>query len=199
MLDILYNYFHKNIDNFETYKMPTKEDLDRYQGLFQADSDEIDILYHLLKENGYCSFNNGLFWTVEPEQLSNFARKFPEVSDTALVFARSYTGCLLIWDKLKIGESIIHLNVHTGKSQIVSTGFQVFVPFNLTSEAFWKRECYGKIELSAVQKYGKIQSDECIAFLPALAIGGNEKVSTMQKVKLLPHLELLSQLHNDSN
>lgn len=196
MLEILFNYFHKNIADYETYKTPSLEELDSYKGLFLAKTDEVDLMFHLLKENGYCSINNGLIWTVEPNLYTEVARTFPGISKTALVFARSYTGCLFIWDKLKIGESIIHLNIHTGKSKIISTGFQVFLPFNITSKSFLERECYGKIELAAQKKHGLIQSDECYSFVPALAIGGSEKISEMKKVKILPQLKLLGQLHS---
>ncbi|WP_442787264.1 T6SS immunity protein Tdi1 domain-containing protein [Flavobacterium suncheonense] len=41
-----------------------------------------------------------------------------------------------------------------------------------------------------------MEADECYTFVPALALGGDEKITNLQKVKIKENLEILAQLHN---
>ena len=66
---------------------------------------------------------------------------------------------------------------------------------DIPANTFWNRECYGKFELKAIEKYGSLNYDECYTFVPALALGGDEKIGNLQKVKIKENLEILAQLH----
>ncbi len=56
-----------------------------------------------------------------------------------------------------------------------------------------ENEAYGKIEIPALEKYGSVEIDECLTFVPALVLGGDEDIRNIQKVKLKENLEILSQ------
>ncbi|PTN42546.1 hypothetical protein DAY12_27810, partial [Bacillus thuringiensis] len=45
----------------------------------------------------------------------------------------------------------------------------------------------------ALNKYGKLEIDECFGYTPLLALGGPEKVENLQKVKLIEHVYLITQ------
>ncbi len=169
--------------------------IEKYSGKFMGDADDFDILLHIWKQDGFANYQNGFYSTVNPDEYSEIARKFPDISATALVFMKTCVGGLFIYDELPIGKSILYLNVHSGERDIVSTHFEVFFSGKLGAESFWKRECYGKTELKVIDKYGALAYDECYAFVPALAFGESESIAKMQKVKVKEQLELLSQLY----
>lgn len=166
----------------------------KYENVLRTDKDESDLVINLWKTHGLSSYRDGLFWTINPDEYSDLLHLFPNVSKTAIPFARTNLGNLFYFDKLSIGDSIFFLNVHKGTIKIVSTSFQILFAFDFGGESFWKQDCYGKIELKAIKK-GKLAADECWAFVPALALGGDEKLSNLEKLKIKENLEFLGQLH----
>ena len=45
----------------------------------------------------------------------------------------------------------------------------------------------------ALNKYGKLEIDECFGYTPLLALGEFRKVENLQKVKLIEHVYLITQ------
>ena len=48
--------------------------------------------------------------------------------------------------------------------------------------------------IEAVNKLDKLEQDECFGYVPLLGLGGSEKVQNLNKVKIIEHIELISQL-----
>lgn len=187
---------HLKDSSFESMDSQSFEALKiKYRNRFLCGKEEFDTLYDIWCLHGLFSYNNGLFSLVNPDEYSPIAKKFPNISETALVFAKTCMGGLFIFDNLPAGKSILYVNVHKGKRKIVSTDFDVFFANSTNAESFWKRECYGKFELKVIEKYGPLAYDECYAFVPALTLGGSESIKSIQKVKVKEHLEFLSQLY----
>lgn len=173
----------------------SEKEIKKYEKVFMGPKDEVDIITEIWKTYGYCSYRNGLFSTINPEEYNVFVKKFPSVSNDAIAFAKSASGCFFLWDKFNFGWAISHLNIHTGKINILGSNFDMLFEWNLTSENFWREDCYGDIELEIVKNKTSLELDECLTFIPALILGGEEKVSNMQKVKVKENLELLAQFH----
>lgn len=195
MENIYFQQFNKWIGQREKYSDVPKDIIEKYRGTFQTDKDTDDIVNVIWLKHGFSSYKNSLLWLVNPDEYTQLGRRFPNISDTAIVFARTIVGNLFIFDKLTIGDSILYLNVHKGERKIISTSFETFFAFDIPAENFWKRECYGKIELKVIEKLGPVKLDECLTFVPALALGGSESIANMQKVKIKEHLEILAQLY----
>jgi len=180
----------------DNYDKVSPEILLKYENLLKTDKDESNIVTDIWREYGLCSYRDGLFWTINPDEYSAMIRQFPNISKSAIAFARTNLGNLFIYDKLNIGDSILFLNVHKGTIKVISTSFEILFAIGLGSESFWKEECYGKIELKVLSKH-TLLSDECLTFIPALAIGGDAKIGNLKKVKIRENLEFLSQLHSN--
>lgn len=166
----------------------------KYENVLRTDKDENDLVISLWNAHGLSSYHDGLFSTINPDEYLDVLPLFPNVSKTAIPFARTNLGNLFYFDKLSIGDSIFFLNVHKGTTKIVSTSFQTLFAFDFGGESFWKQDCYGKIELKAIKK-GELAADECWTFMPALALGGDEKLSNLEKLKIKENLEFLGQLY----
>lgn len=171
--------------------------IEHFKGQFITGKDDgFDILMKIWQRSGFCVYQKGLFSIINPEEYSEIVRKFSNVPKTAIPFARTGVGSFFIWDKKQIGESIFYLNVHKNQISVVSTSFLVFFGINLGAHNWWIDECYGKIELKAIEKYGPVNHDECMTFVPALALGGDESIFKMEKVSFKENLNLLAQLHS---
>lgn len=194
-LELISNGFINRVGEGVFYSEISEEIIKKYENVFVINRGKEDVLNFIWKRYGLRNYRNGLFWFVNPDEYNDLARNFPNVSETAIVFARTNVGNLFLLEKLDIGDSITYLNVHKGKTNVVSTNFEIFIEFDIATDQFWKRDCYGKIELNAIKKY-TLLPDECLTFLPALALGGDEKIANLQKVKIKENLEFLSNLHS---
>lgn len=171
------------------------ETIEKYRNIFKGKSDKSDILIDIWKSHGFATYLKGLFTFVNPDSYSSIARKFPNISDSALVFGKSSVGNLFIFDYLDVGNSILFLNIHHGTSEIIGTSFEILLAVELGADSFWKRECYGKFELKVLSKYGSLEYDKSYVFVPSLSLGGNEHINNMDKVDTIEHLAFLSQLY----
>lgn len=194
-LELISNGFINRVGEGVFYSEISEEIIKKYENVFVINRGKEDVLNFIWKRYGLRNYRNGLFWFVNPDEYNDLARNFPNVSETAIVFARTNVGNLFLLEKLDIGDSITYLNVHKGKTNVVSTNFEIFIEFDIATDEFWKRDCYGKIELNAIKKY-TLLPDECLTFVPALALGGDEKIANLQKVKIKENLEFLSNLHS---
>ncbi|MFP9115477.1 T6SS immunity protein Tdi1 domain-containing protein [Flavobacterium sp. RHBU_3] len=192
-VEIIAQQFFKRSGEGEKYSNIPQEIIEKYKGVFVINRGKDDIINYLWVNYGLCKYRQGLFWLINPEEYNNVARKFPGVSRDAIAFARKNLGNLFLFEKLDIGDTITYLNTHTSKISVASTNFEIFIEFNIASDSFWKEDCYGKIELKALKK-APLAPDECYTFVPALALGGDEKLANLQKVKIKENLEFLSQL-----
>lgn len=48
--------------------------------------------------------------------------------------------------------------------------------------------------MEAVDKWGKVEADECFGYVPLLGLGGKESVDNLKKVKIREHIELITQM-----
>ena len=56
--------------------------------------------------------------------------------------------------------------------------------FMLGSESILDEQFCWNPYLEAVEKYGKLEYDECFGYVPLLVLGGAEKVENLQKVSI---------------
>jgi len=188
-------HFTKWMGKGEKHSEVPPEIIEKFKGIFLIGEDSYDIVVSIWENHGLSSYKNGLFSIVNPIDYQDIIRKFPNASNSAIVFAKSCVGGLFVFERLNIGDSILYYNVHYGNRKVISTSFEIFFEWEIGADNFWKEECYGKIELKVNQKLDAPAYDECYAFFPALALGGNENISNMEKVKVIEHLNFLAQLY----
>lgn len=141
----------------EKYNDVSPEIVIKYKGALKTDKDESDIILDIWQEYGFCSYREGLFSLINPDEYSTVISQFSGISSSAIAFARTNLGNLFIFDKLNIGDSILFLNVHNGTVKIISTSFEILFAIEFGSDSFWKDDCYGKIELKATKKHALLR------------------------------------------
>jgi hypothetical protein len=178
-------------ENFEKKHGPPKNcraisepELAAYQGKLPND------LLELWKQSGWCSYGDGLLWTINPADYSEILGAWPDVTEGAHAFVRTAFGSIVFWD----GELARFLDVLSGD---VSTLFPT-MDFNfngaLSDDKYLNAVVRQKLFKEALPRLGPPAVDECYAFVPALPLGGTESSASLQKVKLREHLHILAQL-----
>lgn len=193
--EIIYQSFMEFMGTSDQYAAADTGLVSKYENVLRADKDETDIITDIWKAHGFCSYRNGLFMLVNPEEYNPIARNFPSVSDKAEVFARTATGCLFLWEEYSFGRNIAFLNVHNGEKNIISTSFNVLFELDLTVTGFWEDDCNGKTEFAAMEHFEYVPHDKCAGYKLALVLGGKNEIYNMELFNTKSHLELLAQAH----
>jgi len=156
------------------------------------------------KEEGWCSFQDGLFWTVNPEDYIDLVEFWIESTlfknrDNYHAIARTAFGKLYLW-----GEKTNHyITLSTYHHALIASEENLTVNddanlelqmFFLNSEAAdfdYETESGDFLFAKAKDKLGKLSRTEIYGFEPALILGGEEKVGNLRKVEMIPHLVML--------
>jgi hypothetical protein len=152
-----------------------------------------DDLLTFWTENGWCSYGNGLLWTLNPAEYTETLKDWIKNAEEVHAFMRTAFGSIIYWD----GQLAHFLDVVSGD---VSTLFDT-MDFNidgaLRDDKYLDAVVRQKLFREALPRLGPLERDECYGFVPALPLGGSESSESLQKVKIREHLHLLAQLTKD--
>ncbi|MBY4871253.1 DUF1851 domain-containing protein [Burkholderia sp. Bp9017] len=159
-------------------------------------------------EEGWSSYADGLFWTVNPDEYEDVLDMwledtiFEEV-DSYHVIARTAFGKLYAWGE-KTGPSLtVSCPTHSLialerdlKGPLKNPDFRVqtFFGSKTRNECDLKDEAKAPLFGRALGELGKLGPDEMYGFEPALVAGGQMNLDHLKKVNLDVHLTILRQL-----
>ena len=147
-------------------------------------------LLEFWRVEGFCGYNDGLLWFVDPEEYIDILDEWKVVEHTA--FARTGFADLFLWSPT--GWSL--LNVHLGSvNPMGSSNLPNIFNELLRLESVKDGLLLRKIHCKAVSRLGRIFPDECYTFVPALALGGPGTPESVQRVKVREQLSILAQIH----
>lgn len=157
---------------------------------------------------GFSGYGEGLFWMTDPDEYAEvlkawiYSTRF-HGQDTYSVVGRTAFGKLMVW-----GE-------RTGFSLMINAPFGTIFPDEAPvemsdEEGNFRVQCW----LSAMQKsaldvmddngvplfdrclkqLGPVGPDEMYGFVPALGMGGSQRLDRIRKVRVVEHLMFLAQL-----
>jgi len=152
-------------------------------------------------EHGWCGYGEGIFWTVNPQDYEEVVKSFIqgtslEGRDTYHIIARGAFGDLYLYGE-KTGFSldiVPYTSNYCGRTRepgATDTNKEVQGFFLLMER---ESNDFGDFFEPAKNKLGRLKCDEIYGFIPALALGGAVKLENIEKVKMVEHLVLLSQL-----
>ncbi|HWV16509.1 MAG TPA: GAD-like domain-containing protein, partial [Cellvibrio sp.] len=182
----------------------TKNVLSKYKGILP------NRLLEYWQEYGFCGFKNGLFWIVNPEEYTesiNTWLKDTEVQnyDDFHVIARTGFGSLLLWGKrtgqswrIDINDAQIFFK-RSDEKRIKKEGentslmgfFGVISPENINLEDV---DTDAPLFEQAVNKFGPLNPDEMFTFEPALFLGGEQTLKTVNKVNFFIQSQILASM-----
>lgn len=150
-----------------------------------------DPLLQLWQQQGWCAYGDGLIWLVNPNDYTDLISQWLSGNELPVVFARSAFGELLTWN----GKSVYKLYVHLGNYGRMMRNIETYFNAMLVDKASLEDGFNLSLFQKALKKLGRLEADECYAFVPALAMGGSEKLENIERVKLKEHVLFLSQVH----
>lgn len=176
--------------------------IDKYRGILP------EVLLKYWKEEGWCGYADGLFWTVNPDDYSDLLdlwlvdTPFNEI-DNYHVIARSAFGDLYAWGEKFNRKLVVACPTHS----ITTLMSQVNVPagdpdlairtfFAMSDkEGFDMEDNQGEYLFErALKRLGTLKHNELYGFEPALILGGALSVNNLAKLDLEVHLTILRQL-----
>ncbi|WP_418696631.1 GAD-like domain-containing protein [Bacteroides sp.] len=153
-------------------------------------------LIALWQEVGLGIFCNGLFRVINPADYQEFVDEYfqREYNEGAIPFMVTAFGDLFVYvNNHIVGDYVIYINVRYGTDKILSNNIALLLNkyvFNeSTLKAWFKVERYAEIK----DKVGLPQLDECLGYVPALALGGTENDEHIQILKTVPYIEIIAQ------
>lgn len=153
-------------------------------------------LIALWQEVGLGIFCNGLFRVINPADYQEFVDEYyqREYNEGAIPFMVTAFGDSFVYvNNPTVGDYVIYINVRYGTEKILSNNIALLLNkcvFNKSIlEAWFKVERYAEIK----DKVGLPQLDECLGYVPALALGGTETDEHIQILKTVPYIEIIAQ------
>jgi hypothetical protein len=176
----------------KTFDPPTAELIEKYRERLP------EYMIKVWKTFGFGSYANGLFFVTSPEPFESIIDIYFGKEHKYTVICHSSFGDLLIWDNEQ--PSIISLNANTGKGvRMVDDGnINSFFKYGMNNDGFYEVHRYD-LHLKAVEKFGQLEEDQVFAFVPALALGGAEKLENIKVSQLREYLAIIAELAVENN
>jgi hypothetical protein len=174
--------------------------IDSYRGILP------DALLDIWKNEGWCGYAKGLFWTVNPSDFNGLVQMWLrgtpfETADKYHVFARDAFGVLYAWGQ--------HYNrrvtIACADAHIIAQHDLITVPVDNPNRMLLgffgmsERDDYDMEDDDdgewlfdrAVKKLGRLGSGQVYGFEPALAAGGRAQLSKLRRLRMEVHLAIL--------
>jgi hypothetical protein len=203
-LDGRFEWFLEQFGNPQNAKSVPKEIIEKYANILPS------RLLEYWSEYGFCSFKDGLFWLVNPDDYQDSMIGWLKGTgimelDSFHVIARTGFGSMLLWGK-KTGQSwTIDINdgelfhekgdekrISEGKQNESLQGF--FAVFSPESADLKDVDTNKPIFEQAVKKFGPLEEDEMFTFEPALFLGGEQTLKTVSKVNFFIQSDILASM-----
>ena len=176
-----------NIEALKDFKFHSKiseETIKKYQGRIP------DELMEVWKNYGYGSFYNGYLKIINPDEYQEILEESYFNGKISIpIFATGF-GDIITW---RSGEFVTLIIYRKNDIDVLVAGFEFFFGDLMTGKVLIRRLDKGLYE-EALSRYGTLEYDECFGFVPLLPLGGSEKVDNLEKVKILPHIDLITQM-----
>ncbi|PEB97586.1 MULTISPECIES: T6SS immunity protein Tdi1 domain-containing protein [Bacillus] len=172
----------ENINDFISFEKPSTEVIEKYTG--KVPNQIID----LWKCYGFGSMLNGYLRAINPEKYLDILKESYIRYEEAIPIFTTGMGDILVWEN----NYLLLLKYRKGTVDVVAGKFKFFF-INTKDDYFLEKVLDWKHYQQALNKYGKLEIDECFGYTPLLALGGPEKVENLQKVKLIEHVYLITQ------
>ncbi|VFR97781.1 hypothetical protein RAN3_3996 [plant metagenome] len=198
--------FSQFIDTFgdATSRVPVPEDvIVQYQGILP------DFLLDVWREEGWCAYADGLVWTVDPREFEDTVTDWVAESgfediDRYHAFARSAFGDLYVYGERTGVNLTIACSTHDLLADVDDLDEKSPEAREETMAAFFASADYDRFDLEdendepmferALETLGPLAADQVYAFEPAIALGGDVLVESLNKVRLDVYLAILREM-----
>jgi hypothetical protein len=149
-----------------------------------------DDLLQEWKQNGWCSFGDGLIWTVNPDDYTDILDDWLEKTDKAYAFARTAFGSIFF----RNGLDNFFLDVLNQDISKVFHRIDFVFDGTLCDDEYLDDVILRPLFREALNVFGTLENNECYGFFPSPVMGGELVIENVRKVKIREYLAILSEL-----
>ena len=172
------------LDDFRFHSEVPVDLIDKYENQIPPE------LLGIWQNHGFGSFGNGYIKIINPDEYTEVLASSYFASDVAIpIFATGFAD-IITWEE----DRFLGL-VQYRKADVT------MYPLNFVHflARFYSSQCVADFLDNAqynvaVKMLGKLNYDECFGYVPLLALGGSEKVERLQKMKIIPHIDLITDM-----
>lgn len=158
-------------------------------------------LITLWQEVGFGTFYNGLFRLLPPEEFIFWDDAYIGESGQIkpqIPFMITAFGDIFVWvyDTCLNESYVAYINIRKGTWKIGASNVKILFNVRILSNT-----CIKMFDLemfpALVSKLGRLAEDECYGYVPALALGGDNDIDKVERVKYVPYIDLICQSLGD--
>lgn len=158
-------------------------------------------LITLWQEVGFGTFYNGLFRLLPPEEFIFWDDAYIGESGQIkpqIPFMITAFGDIFVWvyDTCLNESYVAYINIRKGTWKIGASNIKILINVRILSTT-----CIKMFDLemfpALVSKLGRLAEDECYGYVPALALGGDNDIDKVERVKYVPYIDLRCQSLGD--
>ena len=158
-------------------------------------------LITLWQEVGFGTFYNGLFRLLPPEEFIFWDDAYIGESGQIkpqIPFMITAFGDIFVWiyDTCLNESYVAYINIRKGTWKIGASNVKILFNVRILSNT-----CIKMFDLemfpALVSKLGRLAEDECYGYVPALALGGDNDIDKVERVKFVPYIDLICQSLGD--
>jgi hypothetical protein len=181
----MFDAFFEKYPNYSIVQELTDDVLDKFKDKLPPQ------LLDFWKAYGFGIFMNGYLKVVNPVEFQPVFNEAYDNKDNEIVFGVTALGDFLTWT----GDAIRAVYFKNGYDSIVESGDDMdwFFNMDLADQGFLRDNLNDEHYLSAKEKLGEPEYDECFGYVPLLGLGGPEKPAHLQKVKIKEHIFIIAQ------
>ena len=174
------------LSDFEFYSKVPTEVIEKYKDKIPPE------LLDIWLEYGFGTFAGGYIKIINPDDyMETLEESYFNAHVAIPIFVTGFAD-IITWEK---DDDVCLVNYRKSKSPLYPFTFDDFLTdFNSSQEddvaQLLDNLQYGE----AVNLAGKLEYDECFGYVPLLALGGSEKVDNLHKMKIIPHIGLITEL-----
>lgn len=175
---------HKILEDFVTVKKVGTELIDKYEKILPKE------IITLWREKGFGVFYGGYLKVINPDEYKHLIEESYFQGNVSIpIFATAF-GDIITWEENRF---VGILDYRFNDNDVISDGFEYFydiISENECASEFFTLDIYEK----AVKKHGELKYDECFGYFPLLALGGQDSVNNLRKVKMMEHIALIAEM-----
>jgi len=146
-------------------------------------------LLEVWKNYGFGTFLGGYLKVINPDEYLDILNDSYYAANVSIPIFTTGFGDIIVW---KDSKYVSLVKYRKKQIETLSSGFKFFFS-DLEEDPEFVKQLDNGLYSDAVSVHGALEYDECYGFIPLLVIGGNESVDNLQKVKIIPHIDLITQ------
>ncbi len=150
--------------------------------------DEVPETIVDLWQGGSGMLRHGFLRVIDPAPFADLLRRGLVIGDRAVPVFTTAFGDIVYWQDRMLSVVRFRHGVIEGLTKNLQ-----LLPRLLADPTFYTAVMAVELWAPARETLGLPELDECFGHVPLLVLGGRKSVENLQRVKLLPHLELLVQ------